>query len=147
MFINLSNHPHETWCEEQLAAAAVYGEVCDMEFPNVPADADEAWIAGTAEQVCGEILSDRPDAVLVQGEMSLTYSIVKMLRDNGVTVVCASSERCCETEIAPDGSTIRRSVFRFVGFRKYACCGRICCETFYYGYSSSAAGILARASL
>ncbi len=120
MFINLSNHPHGTWSKEQLAAALVYGEISDMEFPNVPADADVTWIADTAKQICGKILSDRPDAVLVQGEMSLTYSIVKMLRDNGITVVCASSERCCETEIAPDGSTIRKSVFRFVGFRKYA---------------------------
>lgn len=119
MFINLSNHPCETWSREQLAAAEAYGEVRDMAFPNVPADADETWIIGAASAVCREILSRDPDAVLVQGEMSLTYSIVKMLRHNGITVVCASSERCCETEIAPDGSTLRRSVFRFVGFRKY----------------------------
>ncbi len=119
MLINLSNHSHEKWSREQLAAAAVYGSVSDMEFPNVPASADEAWIAETAGAVCREIISRHPDAVLVQGEMTLTYSIVKTLRDYGITVVCASSERCCETEIAPDGSTVRRSVFKFVQFRNY----------------------------
>ena len=119
MLINLSNHSHDAWSGEQLAAAAVYGDVSDMDFPNVPKSADEVWIAQTAGAVCREILSEHPDAVLVQGEMALTYSIVKLLRDNGITVVCASSERCCETEIAPDGSTVRRSVFRFVRFRKY----------------------------
>lgn len=119
MFINFSNHLHDQWSSEQCEAAKVYGEVVDMNFPAVPAMADEAWIFETASSVCKQIISRHPEAVLVQGEMTLTYSVVKILRDNGITVVSASSERCCETEIAPDGSTVRKSVFKFVRFRKY----------------------------
>lgn len=119
MLINLSNHIHRLWSAEQLSAAAVYGEVWDMPFPNVPAHADETWISSTADALCRDILERRPEAVLVQGEMSLTYSVVHTLRKNNITVLCAASERCCESTLDADGSTVRRSVFKFVCFRKY----------------------------
>lgn len=119
MFINLSNHSQHTWSAEQLAAAELYGEVFDMPFPDVPAAADEEWISKTADVLCREISEKQPAAVLVQGEMSLTFAVVSRLLSNGITTVCATSERCCDTVTAADGSVVRRSVFRFVRFRKY----------------------------
>ena len=119
MFINLSNHSHHTWNAEQLAAAAEYGEVCDLQFPEVPAAADEAWVCETADTLYRDISERQPAAVLVQGEMSLAFAVVSRLLKNGITVVCATSERRCDTVLVSDGSVERRSVFRFVRFRKY----------------------------
>ena len=40
-FINLSNHPSDKWDEKQMEAAKQYGEVMDIPFPSIPAQADE----------------------------------------------------------------------------------------------------------
>ena len=34
-FINLSNHPSAAWGADQLAAAAQYGTIVDVPFPNI----------------------------------------------------------------------------------------------------------------
>lgn len=119
MFINFTNHPSANWSAEQLAAAERYGEIVDLSFPDVQAKADESMIAKLADEKCSEICGHDPDAVLVQGEMTLTFAVVKRLLDKGITVLCAASERICETNVSEDGSTIRKSVFKFAGFRRY----------------------------
>ena len=119
MLINFTNHPCSAWSEEQLAEAERWGNVIDLPFPNVPADIDEKSIAKLADDNTAEIRGYDPDAVLVQGEMSLAFAIIDRLLKNGITVLCAASERTCETTVADDGSTVRKSVFRFVRFRQY----------------------------
>ena len=119
MLVNLSNHSSRTWNADQLSAAAEYGEVVDFPFPDVPAAADEEWVSETADSLCREIAEKQPAAVLVQGEMSLAFAVVSRLMKRGITVVCATSERRCDTVLVPDGSVERRSVFRVVRFRKY----------------------------
>ena len=85
----------------------------------VPAGADTADISALADECCREILALGADAVLVQGEMSLSFAVAGRLQIRGVTVLCACSERVCDTAVLSDGSTERRSVFRFVRFREY----------------------------
>lgn len=72
MFINFSNHPSARWSAEQTAAAIEFGDIVDVPFPDVPAGADTAAVSGLADEYCARILSLRADAVLVQGEMSLS---------------------------------------------------------------------------
>lgn len=119
MLVNFSNHGSDGWSAEQLAAAGQWGDIVDIAFPNVPADADERAILMLADEYCSKICSFAPNAVLVQGEMSLSFAVVTRLRSKGVVSLCASSERVCDVSIAEDGSTVRRSVFRFVRFREY----------------------------
>lgn len=119
MLVNFSNHPSMSWSAEQKSAAAGFGDVTDVPFPNVPANADTEAVSALADECCAHIYSFGADAVLVQGEMSLAFAVAGRLQRIGMTVLCACSERVCETSVLNDGSTERRSVFRFVRFREY----------------------------
>lgn len=119
MLLNFSNHPSADWSAEQTAAAAEFGAVADMPFPAVPASADAAAVSGLADEYCARILASGADTVLVQGEMSLSFAVAGRLQKHGISVLCACSERVCDTVVHDDGSTERRSVFRFVRFRSY----------------------------
>ncbi len=119
MIINFTNHPSVAWSDEQLAAAGRWGNIVDLRFPDVPAESDENDIAVLADTYYAKIRGLDPDAVLVQGEMSLSFSVALRLRQSGMTVLCAASERVCDTETANDGAVIRRSIFRFLRFREY----------------------------
>lgn len=119
MLINFTNHPACGWSRWQLEARECIGGIADVPFPDVPADLDEDGIAMIADEYREKILSLDPEAVLVQGEMSLAFAVVQRLLNSGVRVLCAASERTCETFIAEDGSTVKRSVFKFVRFREY----------------------------
>lgn len=121
MIVNFTNHPSCCWCSEQISAAAEWGDIIDLSFPSVSAAADENDVAALADIYCTQICDLDSDAVLVQGEMSLSFAVAECLNRNGITVLCAASERICEVTVADDGSTVRRSIFKFVRFRKY--CG------------------------
>lgn len=118
MLVNFTNHPVSRWSGTQLAAAGSWGEIVDMRFPNVPAPADENDISTLADTCCAKIYELAPEAVLVQGEMSLTFAVVTRLLEKGITVLCAASEHVCETTAAA-GSTVRKSTFKFIRFRGY----------------------------
>ena len=117
--INLSNHPSSAWSGEQLAAAYEFGDVIDMPFPQVRADADEEMIRRMAEDAVERILGNNPSAVLVQGEFTLTYRIVATLLEKGVKVLAACSERRTKEWTEPDGTTVKTVNFSFVRFREY----------------------------
>ena len=119
MFINLSNHKAVGWSKEQLDAAGKWGEVVDYPFPNVPADADENDIADMSEKIVNELLEKNPKAVMCQGEFTLSYAIIKRLKELGIPVVAASSERVVEEQVLEDGTVERVSKFRFARFREY----------------------------
>ena len=119
MLVNFSNHASETWSEKQYEAAMAYGGVIDISFPEVPAEADESEISIIADNSFFRIMSENPTAVLVQGEMSLSFAVVRRITAAGIPVICACSKRCCETVLREDGSTERKSVFKFIRFREY----------------------------
>ena len=118
-FINHTNHPSERWSGEQRKAAQVYGEILDIPFPAVDAEATSAEVATQVEENLEKILVLEPAAVLCQGEFNYTFALVEQLKNLGITVVAATSERVVADEILPDGSTRQVSTFRFVQFREY----------------------------
>ena len=118
-FINHTNHPSERWSGEQRKAAQVYGEILDIPFPAVDAEATSAEVATQVEENLEKILVLEPAAVLCQGEFNYTFALVEHLKNLGITVVAATSERVVADEILPDGSTRQVSTFRFVQFREY----------------------------
>ena len=123
MFINFSNHPSDKWDDNQLREARKWGEILDIPFPAVPAAADEAEVAALADEKLRQILAEKPDAVLCQGEFTLTYAVVEHLLEAGITVVAACSERVSEERQEADGHVEKVSVFRFQQFRRYGTVG------------------------
>ena len=119
MFINFTNHNSELWSAEQRRAAEKYGEITDIAFPAVDPALGSDDIRRLAEKYAEMLCACKPDAVLVQGEMSLCFAVVSILISRGIKVLCAASERVSEVRIGKDGETIRTSEFRFVRFREY----------------------------
>lgn len=120
MFINFSNHPSFNWSDSQKEAAGKYGDILDVAFPSVPAEADETVIDGMAEDCVRQICSI-PDveAVMVQGEFTLTYKVVIKLKEKGMTVVSACTKRDVSEKTDKNGEIVKESRFVFVRFREY----------------------------
>ena len=119
VFINLSNHPSNKWEENQIEAAMQYGEIVDISFPEVPAHADEHEIEQLATEYINHILEYKCEAVMVQGEFTFTYHLVRLLADKHITALAACSERNVEEVTNPDGTLAKKVNFRFVRFRRY----------------------------
>ena len=123
MLINLSNHPYDKWSEKQKEAAQLYGKVVDLPFPAVTSTATEKDIVNLAGEVLDRIVgmldSDPDSAVMVQGEFTLTFALVNLLRERGIRAISACSERRV-TELAGDDGNPKKEVeFCFEGFREY----------------------------
>ena len=119
VFINFSNHPSCFWGAEQRQAAESIGRIVDVAFPAVQADASAETVREMAETVCAELEAYSCPVVMVQGEFTLTYHIVKLLKEKGIRVVASCSARDAEETMRKDGSSVKNSTFRFVQFRDY----------------------------
>ncbi|MCR4675329.1 MAG: hypothetical protein K5675_09975 [Lachnospiraceae bacterium] len=119
MFINFSNHGSKDWSKEQIKAAEDYGEIRDVPFPNVAAEATEEEINALADQCVEQILSFSPKAVMCQGEFTLCYAVIQRLKRNNIICLAACSLREATVKQMKDGSTKRVSVFKFCKFREY----------------------------
>ena len=124
MLINFTNHPSDKWSEKQLnTAKEIYGTILDYKFPEVPPEADEKEIKRMAEKYFTMIAAafdscanePYPQAVHIQGEFTLVYRLVSLLRSSGITCVASTTQRIVEEH--PDGSRIYN--FEFVRFREY----------------------------
>ncbi len=120
MLVNFSNHPSASWPEDQRRAAEKYGEIVDRPFPMVNAEWSEEEVRQTARREADAICALQPAAVVCQGEFTLTYAVVRLLVDRGITVLAACSNRVAKEFISPEGEVTRKSVFRFVRFRSYS---------------------------
>ena len=119
MFINFSNHPSSRWSQDQLQAAEAFGEIIDMMFPEVDPHQSEEEIKETAKTVVEEIVRHDPDFVMCQGEFCLSFAVATLLKEKGIRVGGACSERLTEESVDPEGRTEKKSYFRFVRFREY----------------------------
>jgi CRISPR-associated protein Csx16 len=121
MFLNVSAHPSAEWVAAQRSAAeALGGEVADQLFPEVPASASEADVAATGAGLIAEICAKSPAAVMVQGEFTLTFYLVRELQSRGIPCYAATTRRLSQVERRPDGLSRTLSLFEFVRFRRYA---------------------------
>jgi len=118
MFINLTNHPSSSWGDEQLAAARRYGEVVDYPFPLVDPLATSEDVVEQANAIAAEVGLLEPEAVLCQGESTLAYHLVRVLKQQGVSVLAACTNRKVVAKTAC-GETNKYSIFVFVQFREY----------------------------
>ncbi len=118
IFINHTNHPSDLWSEAELEAASKYGKVRDFPFPNIEPAWDEEQVRKIAEENGKRILALRPSAVLCQGEFTYCFALITFLKEQGVTVLSACSNR--ESQMWTKGEdNVKISKFVFVRFRKY----------------------------
>lgn len=121
IFVNLSNHPSQKWCQEQTAAVdriVPDAQIVDYPFPSVDSSLNETQILRLADQLADEIAELEPSAVMCQGEFGLTFCLVSILKRNGIKVVYSCSERRT-TEHQTDRGTEKISTFMFAKFREY----------------------------
>lgn len=118
-FVNFSNHPSELWGEKQRQEALKWGEIVDVPFPDIDPNASKKAIAILAERCVEEIMEYDPEAVMCQGEFSLAYTVVQLLKEQGVVVVTACSQRVVTEQRISESETQKNSVFEFVKFREY----------------------------
>ncbi len=117
MFINFSNHPSSKWSDEQLKAAKEYGEIKDMPFPPVPADAGTEDVKNMAADIVQKIIAEKPEAVMCQGEFTLTNYVTQALTACGINVLVACSERDTVENVNEKGETVKTNIYRFRQFR------------------------------
>ena len=119
MFVNFSNHPVNNWNEAQLSAARAYGEIAEVPFPVVPPMATEEEVMKIAKESAERIQKLEPDVVMCQGEFTVAFAVVNILKEQGVTCVSACSDRRTIETVLEDGTIKKESVFSFCRFRKY----------------------------
>lgn len=114
-FVNFSNHPSSRWSKEQIAEALRYSRIVDVPFPEVDPKLDAGEVSRLAGEYAGTILEFGPAAVMCQGEMTLCFKVVEILKSKGVLVLAA----CSSKETTEDVVDAKKSIFRFVRFREY----------------------------
>jgi ATP-dependent exoDNAse (exonuclease V) alpha subunit len=116
MLLNFTNHPSAGWSEKQINAALdTYESIEDLPFPRIDPMDDEEELKELAKKYLTEIKDKNPTAVHIMGEMNFTFIMVNYLTNAGIACIASTTERDVET--LSDGSL--RTVFNFVGFRKY----------------------------
>ncbi len=119
VFINISNHPSNKWNTEQLTAAREFGDILDIDFPQITPNETIEEIQHKANSIFSRICSFDNPVVMVQGEFTLTYQLVKMLQDANIRAVASTQKRVSEESVDENGNTIKVSSFCFEGFRDY----------------------------
>lgn len=114
IIVNFTNHPSANWDVSQKEAAECYGRIVDISFPNVDPKGDEAYIEMLAMKSVEAIMKYEPEAVLCQGEFCLAYRVIQELKERGITVLAACSER-----LVRDNGNRKEVTFQFSRFRRY----------------------------
>ena len=122
MFVNFSGHPSAGWSDKQKSEAQKYGEIVDVAFPDVMPETDEEQIDALADKYVAQIIEMKPDAVMCQGEYSLTFNVALKLMRSNITFLCACTERCAIYTHHEEDAKIE-SLYSFVKFRKYSAKG------------------------
>ena len=111
MLINLSNHKQTQWSEAQLQAAEPYGEIIDLEFPQIDPAKDENYIS----QLATNYRQKYDVTVHLMGEMNFTFALLQLLQEHHIPCVASTTRR----DVVEDGSGQKISTFQFVKFRRY----------------------------
>lgn len=118
LLVNFSNHPYNVWSEEQKTAAAIYGNVADIQFPVVDETGDEKYIQSLADEYVQKIMSygDNSNVVVhIMGEFSLSHSVLCRLQQYSYKCIVSTTQRI--VEMLDDGS--KKVTFKFCKFREY----------------------------
>lgn len=93
--------------------------IVDYPFPHIDPYMTGEDIKNQAIIISHEISTMNPDAVLCQGEMRMTFTLVHFFQIKGIPVYVACSNRIAKEEKTADESVEKISVFQFERFGKY----------------------------
>ena len=120
MLLNLTNHPVNHWPDTQRAEAERrWGEIIDLPFPAVDPQAPICAVSAQARNIVQEAAARQPDAVLCQGEMTMTMALVLYFQMEEIPTYAACSQREATVRKDENGDIRKNSCFRFVRFRAY----------------------------
>lgn len=120
MLVNLSNHPSGDWPAAQLEAALrMESSIVDLPFPNVDPSMDGAEFDALALATVRQVIATGAPSAMVQGEPTMVFMVVNMLREARVRCYAATTARDSSMENTGDGGIRKTSLFRFVKFREY----------------------------
>lgn len=119
MLINLSNHPFDEWDSSQKKQAiALYSEVVDIPFPEVPPEADSHEIEKLADEYLNKIkaITEKKDVVVhIMGEMTFCYTLIHKLQRDQIKCIASTTKR--DVRRLATGEKVMN--FNFVQFREY----------------------------
>ena len=101
-----------------MKATTCCGEITTVPFPEIPARVYEIEVEKLADQYLERILQYNCRTVIIQGEFTFTYNLVKLLEVKQIPVLATCSERSVEEIFNSDGLNSKKVNFRFVRFRK-----------------------------
>ena len=119
VFINLTNHPSSSWGIEQTQDAKKYGDIVDIAFPDIPVDISDPDLKALVEEYLNRVKTYDDPVVMLQGEFVFVYRLVNRLKEAGIRVVSACTERIVSEDTKPDGSVVKTSHFQYRGLREY----------------------------
>ena len=116
--INFTNHPYGMWDEKQKEAAHEYGDIREIPFPAVDPTYTEEQLDTMANEYKEKILELHDKVVLLQGEFTLSFRLVNLLKKEGLNVVAACSKRNVREWKDDDGKYRKEMLCEFVQFRR-----------------------------
>ncbi len=115
MLLNLSNHPSHAWGSTQSnIALAQYTTIVDEPFPNIDPNCTVQELNNLAEKYLQKIITIKPMAVHIMGEMTFVFRLVSLLKSANINCIASTTKR-----IAVEENGIKTSKFEFVQFRPY----------------------------
>lgn len=117
MFVNVSNIPLSDWQGAQLDEAKLYGRLYEFRMPEVDAEASTTVVTDLARALADRIAKvvwendEKKNAVMVLGEPSFSFALIRELQIRRLTVVCPTYR----IELYDDEDLIEN----FVRFRNY----------------------------
>lgn len=118
MFYNISNHPMETWQENQIIAAGGRDNIVDIPFPFVNGSHTCSEIYKTLTEFVQKYKFTKEDTVYVVGEYTVIFALIDYLLSKGIRVVFARADLKIEN-YTENGKKIRSSKYNFVEFKEY----------------------------
>nr|WP_314610416.1 hypothetical protein [uncultured Lachnoanaerobaculum sp.] len=105
--INFTNHPYDMWDERQKETASMYGDIKEIPFPPVDPTYTEEQLDTMAGEYKEKILELNDKVVLLQGEFTLSFRLVNLLKKS-LDVVAACSKRNVKEGKMMTENTIKR---------------------------------------
>lgn len=118
MFYNISNHPLETWQENQIKCAGGRDNIADIPFPFVNGSHTCSEIKETLINFIHTNEFTKQDTVYLVGEYTVIFALIDYYLKKGIKVVCSHADLKIENYIK-DGKKTRSSKYNFIDFKEY----------------------------
>lgn len=85
---------------------------------NIPPTADTSYIRVLAQKIMMPVLFEKCTHVAIMGEPTLVYHVVSACAQMDVIPLTSTTERISVDEVQPDGSVVKKSIFKHVQWRE-----------------------------